>query len=1104
MTKVYKRIYCMMVLLMTTTLLIRGPAKLFVKQSFPEAKWNHIVFDFEPVQPSFVFMYVHNRRKTSERRRQNRRQRALLGNRNQEMKIVAWNTGNSHLKNQMEEVLWLTEEQRPHIMFLSESNLWRNHEKDLVKIDGYEIHTTKMIRNPDRQVSRLVAYVKEGIIARRRDDLEVEDMSAIWMEVGLPHKKKFLLCGVYREWAHLKLHGETGNDQGSKNEQEARWNEFLDVWEDSLDEETDVTVIGDANLDLNKVFSDRRHFCRNMAEELKMRILSRGVTQLVTENTRFVSSCEPSRLDHIYMTKPELGTYKVLPWGTSDHRVVILNKKVKGSLPQAMRLRKRVFKNFSRRNFIDDIKNITWWPTVYSEENLEKAAKAWEKAFRQVLDKHCPVKSINLKKNYTPWLTSELKDLSTSLSTERSVLDANWNKESQKKLDLKANELKEKLRKAEEEWRKKESRKMIKDEAKTWINVKKWLGWRSTSQPEQLRDSERGNLSVGALRNCNIMNNFYLEKVRKIKQDMPETEGDPCLELGHMIKFNVNEENEFKLSSVSPEKVLETAKKMKKSVSMGRDDIPADLFLIALPHMLSAVTHLINLSIRDAKFPDLWKTSKICPLFKGGNGDKNDPKQYRPVALLPICARLLEKIVCNQVMDHLYEHDMLHSHNHGYRKSHGTITAVLEAQEEAMEAMEAGEILGMVTLDQSSAFDVIEHQILKSKLMSYGFGDNALKWFTSYLHGRSQYVSLQSSNSDIQLVGPYACPQGSCLGPLIWNIYCGEVCEVLSVKGKLSADVVTVSNSKNEILNGRRVGNLFQYADDLMVLIRGKTVEQVRSLASYAYTILANWFLRNRLKLNSDKTHFMYIMTSQRAVGKDVSSPLLLEADSITPGFTEKVLGITLETTMSMRSHLIAAENSMIDQVAKKMRGLWLMKRHLTFKSRKMTAWGLVMSKLLYGIEVWGPAATERQIKHIQTVQNSIMRFICDEKRGVRTKDLLSMTGMLSVRQLIVYRVLMTGLAAVFTQKPDKIGSWGDVLTRRLKTTQRSFRFMFGELRHKLPPHLKEGDPKLKKSMIKEWVSKNIPTDRKWNFSIEEEDNTSREISDDIESDEED
>ena len=97
----------------------------------------------------------------------------------------------------MNEVKWLIQERDPHLLFLSESNLWRSHDKELVLIDGYTLHTAKMIRYEERQVSRIVAYVKDGITARRRDDLEVEDISSIWMEIGLPHQRKFLICGVY-------------------------------------------------------------------------------------------------------------------------------------------------------------------------------------------------------------------------------------------------------------------------------------------------------------------------------------------------------------------------------------------------------------------------------------------------------------------------------------------------------------------------------------------------------------------------------------------------------------------------------------------------------------------------------------------------------------------------------------------------------------------------------------------------------------------------------------------------------------------------------------------------------------------------------------------
>ena len=298
-----------------------------------------------------IFCVVKNsRRKYSERKAANKSQKMKHGNRrNLDLKILSWNSGHTFLVNQINEVKWLLQDETPHILFISESNLKRSHDRDQVEIEGYSLHTSKMIRNPDAQVSRIVAYVKDGIIVRRRDDLESEEVSAIWMEAGLHRERKYLVCGVYREWAHLKTDGCLNENSGSLQEQERRWGIFLDSWEDALDETNDVSVLGDVNIDLGKVFQKRNHKCRKMADELMLRIIGRGVVQLVRENTRFVSNSEPSMLDHVYMTRPELGTHRVREWGTSDHRLLELKKRVKGPLPGAARVRKRTFKEFSKK-----------------------------------------------------------------------------------------------------------------------------------------------------------------------------------------------------------------------------------------------------------------------------------------------------------------------------------------------------------------------------------------------------------------------------------------------------------------------------------------------------------------------------------------------------------------------------------------------------------------------------------------------------------------------------------------------------------------------------------------------------------------------------------
>ena len=219
-----------------------------------------------------------------------------------------------------------------------------------------------------------------------------------------------------------------------------------------------------------------------------------------------------------------------------------------------------------------------------------------------------------------------------------------------------------------------------------------------------------------------------------------------------------------------------------------------------------------------------------------------EPKIDRPVALLPACARLLEKIVCDQVMRHLYDEELLHSNNHGYRKGHGTVTALIEAQEEVLEAIDTGNIVGIVTLDQSAAFDVIEHSILDTKMRLYGFSTDSMSWFQSYLKDRTQYVAIETSSSEEKMVGPYACPQGSCLGPLIWNLYCGEAAEVLPLKVKELLDDTMVLGARREVVSRCKLGQLIQYADDKMILVKGKTLEIVRRKASEAYSVMENWF----------------------------------------------------------------------------------------------------------------------------------------------------------------------------------------------------------------------------------------------------------------------
>ena len=220
------------------------------------------------------------------------------------------------------------------------------------------------------------------------------------------------------------------------------------------------------------------------------------------------------------------------------------------------------------------------------------------------------------------------------------------------------------------------------------------------------------------------------------------------------------------------------------------------------------------------------KTSKIFTLHKGG--DELEPKQYRPVSLLPIGSRLLEKIVCDQITEYLRSEGLFHCQNHGYRCNHGTITAVLEAYQEAQDALEEGRMAGAVLLDQSAAFDVVSHTILKEKLKQYAFDEKAQSWYMNYLSERIQYVAIESSVSTKIKTGPYSCPQGSCLGPLTWTLFTGELPEVISSEKKEARDVVEEVGGHDEIKNKRRFGKIIQYADDVIYMIVANCLREIK------------------------------------------------------------------------------------------------------------------------------------------------------------------------------------------------------------------------------------------------------------------------------------
>ena len=498
-------------------------------------------------------------------------------------------------------------------------------------------------------------------------------------------------------------------------------------------------------------------------------------------------------------------------------------------------------------------------------------------------------------------------------------------------------------------------------------------------------------------------------------------------------------------------------------------------------NILPAITHIVNLSIENGKFPTDWKIAKILPLHK--KNDQLDPKNYRPVAILPILSKVLEKAIFIQVSEYMSANDLLHRSQHGFRRDHSTTTGLIEMYDKWVEAVDKGEYCGACFLDLSAAFDIVDHSLLVEKMKLYGFNENSLTWVTSYLTERSQRVYLDGFLSD-RLQVPTGVPQGSILGPLFYIIYTNEIPEVIHSQrcGNTCQDC----------------GNVCSYADDSTLTVSSVDCQRISSQLEENFVAVSEFMLSNKLKLNGDKTHLMMLATENawRSKINDQSISLNTGQETIHCSKSEILLGGLISADLKWSEYILHSENSLVKKLSFRLSALKNVARLADFRTRKMIANGLFISKLIYLMPVWG-GCDKYLLKALQLQQNKAARLVTNLGRYTPIRVLLHQCGWLSVHQLVFYHTVVLLYKVIQAESPKSIYSMIDsefayetrsksagklkVQSRsppRLNLCERSFRWRSVMCWNQLPSEItsisKVDDFK---KHLKLWVAKNIPVD---------------------------
>ena len=300
----------------------------------------------------------------------------------------------------------------------------------------------------------------------------------------------------------------------------------------------------------------------------------------------------------------------------------------------------------------------------------------------------------------------------------------------------------------------------------------------------------------------------------------------------------------FFINPTTPKEIEEEINKLNSNKASGPCSIPAKPLKILKNILSYPLSYLCNLSFSESIVPDLMKIARVIPVYKSGS--HTDMSNYRPISLLLIFHKLLEKLMHKRLINFLNKNSTLNEHQFGFKNNRSTVQAILLIADKIQRAIEDKKISCGIFLDLSKAFDTVQHDILINKLEHYGARGIANNWFRSYLSNRKQFVTIGSKSSEQK---PLTCgvPQGSVFGPLLFILYINDF------------------NKASSVLD------LHLFADDSNLFYSNKNLQSIETIVNNELSKIHEWLCANRLSLNASKTKYVLFHPALHLNNKRIS-----------------------------------------------------------------------------------------------------------------------------------------------------------------------------------------------------------------------------------------
>lgn len=755
--------------------------------------------------------------------------------------------------------------------------------------------------------------VRDNLVTSRRQDLET-NLEMVCVEVNTLGSSKVLVSVVYRPPGH---------------EDDTLFMEGFSMLLQNLSRSSrsQIVILGDFNFPaihwtencgyVDSENSVEHFFCESLKDF--------SLFQLNDTATRFTSSGHGNILDLVISNVPErVSSVEVLnPEETgifTDHHVLLFDLAV--HMRRTKKPDRHVY-NFKAANFVElkrDIRLSSGLETSSSLDNINECWQNWKNTLLHLADKHIPKVKIK-NSNTPPWIDGEVKHALRKKETARRAYRKYGGDGRLSKFKELRRDVKRLIEFKYVEYSKSIGESITENPKRFWSFFR--YKTRSNSIPDIV--SYKGQLHRDSHSQAEAFNQFFFSTFTSDESSYPNQhdQDSQVPKLDSIVLTNM--EVLSSLSSLDPRK------------APGSDGLPTSILKECATELCPSICNLFNKSLATGEIPEEWKHSVVVPVFK--KGKKEDVTNYRPISLLSVLSKVLERCVYNNLMEHIAQ--FFTDAQHGFLKGRSTVTQLLSFYHNVGLSLDKGLQTDVIYLDLAKAFDSVSHRKLLVKLTTYGISDTLLKWMENYLSDRYQKCIINGVTSS-SLPVTSGVPQGSILGPLLFLVYVN--------------DLPTAVNN-----------NVVLFADDSKLCNEINCEDDAKNLQSDLDT-LSVWSKQWSLRYNSSKCEALSITRKKSPITYQYE----MDGVPLNQVTSQRDLGVTITSNLKWDCHIIKI-------VSKGYKMLGFLCRHLnknfSLTTRRLLYLTFIRSQVGYASELWAPQ-TICSMQRLEQLQRRSTKFI--------------------------------------------------------------------------------------------------------------------------------